>query len=256
MRLERLDVRVKIATFVAIMVALFVITHPVGNLILLSILLAALIASGTPMRGLWAMLQPLLLVFVLIVAVTMIASNQFTLAENSRVLFSFWGLQATLGGLLVGLNFVVRILLMVVATYAFTISTPIDDLLIVLSKVRAPYWLAILVTTALSFIPTMAHKKDLIVEAQRARGARVRDKGPVGQIVSFVPIMVPLITNSILLADNLAIAMTNRGYGATNSMTAMRDLRFHRSDLAVLGAVMAVLAAVLWMRYGLGYGVV
>ncbi len=256
MRLERLDVRVKIAAFVAIMVALFVVTDPLGNLALLALLLAALALARTPLRGLWAMVQPLLLVLVLIVAVTMFTSSQFTRPDLSGVLFTIWGLPATLGGLLVGLNFVVRILLMVVATYAFTISTPIDDLLAVMAQVHAPYWLAILVTTAISFIPTMARKKDLIVEAQRARGARVKDSGPVGQIVSFVPIMVPLITNSILLADNLAVAMTNRGYGATNSMTTMRDLRLRFSDLLVLAAVLLVLVAVLWLRFALGYGVI
>lgn len=256
MKLERLDVRIKIAAFVAIMIALFVITHPLGNAVLVILLLGALALAGTPLKGLWTMLEPLLIVLVLIVAVTMVASNQFTLAENAQVLFSFWGLDATLGGLLVGLNFVARILLMVVATYAFTISTPIDDLLVVLAKVRAPYWLSILLTTAISFIPTMVRKKDLIVEAQRARGARVKDSGPVGQIVAFVPIMVPLITNSILLADNLAVAMTNRGYGATNSMTAMRDLVFRPSDWGVLAAVFLVLFLVIWLRYGLGYGVV
>jgi energy-coupling factor transport system permease protein len=256
MRLERLDVRIKIAVFVAIMIALFLFTHPLGNLVLLALLVAALAAGRTPFHGLWAMLQPLLIVFVLIVAVTMFTSSQFTLAENAQVLFSLWGWPVTLGALLVGLNFVVRIVLMVVATYAFTISTPIDDLLLVMAKVHAPYWLAILVTTAISFIPTMVRKKDLIVEAQRARGARVKDSGPVGQIVAFVPIMVPLITNSILLADNLAIAMTNRGYGATNSMTAMRDLRFRPSDLLVLAVVLVILVGVIWVRLGLGYGVV
>jgi len=256
MRLEQLDVRVKIAAFAAIMVAMFVITDPLGNALLLALLLAALAAAGTPLKGLWAMVQPLLVVMALIVAVTMFTSTQFTRPGSATVLFELWGLQATLGGLLVGLNFVFRILLMVVATYAFTISTPIDDLLAVLAKVRAPYWLAILLTTAISFIPTMARKKDLIVEAQRARGARVKDSGPVGQILAFVPIMVPLITNSIMLADNLAVAMTNRGYGASNSMTAMRDLRFRPADLVVLGAVVALLAGVLWVRFGLGYGVV
>lgn len=256
MKLERLDVRTKVAAFVIIMIALFVITHPLGNLGLLIALLSALVAARTPLRGLWTMLQPLLLVLVLIVAVTMIASNQFTQPENARVLFSLWGLDATLGGLLVGLNFVVRILLMVVATYAFTVSTPVDDILEAMARIHAPYWLSILVTTAISFIPTMAAKKEMIVEAQRARGARVKDSGPIGQIVSFVPIMVPLITNSILLADNLAVAMTNRGYGASNSMTTMRDLRFARADVVVLAALLAVLAVVLWLRFGLGYGVV
>ena len=256
MRLERLDVRVKIVGFVAVMVAAFMITHPLGNLILVAVLLAALLAAGTPLQGAWRMLQPLLLLFVLIVAVAMVSSTQFTLVENSRVLFSLWGIQATLGGLLVGLNFVVRILAMVVATYAFTISTTIDDLLIVMSDLHFPYWLSILVTTAISFIPTLAHRKDLIIEAQRARGARVQDKGPIGQVVAVVPIMVPLITNSILIADNLAVAMTNRGYGANNSMTAMRDLNFRRSDALVLVGVASALLAVAWLRYGLGYGVV
>lgn len=256
MILERLDVRIKIAVFVAIMIALFVFTHPLGNLALLVILLAALIAVRTPMGGLWAMFEPLLIVFVLIVAVTMFTSSQYTLAQNAQVLFSVFGWPVTLGALLVGLNFVARILLMVVATYAFTVSTPIDDLLLVMSKVHAPYWLSILVTTALSFIPTMVRKKDLIVEAQRARGARIKDSGPVGQIVSFVPIMVPLITNSILLADNLAVAMTNRGYGATNSMTALRDLRFRPVDIVVLVVALIILVGVFWVRFGLGYGVV
>ncbi|MGV8908052.1 MAG: energy-coupling factor transporter transmembrane component T family protein [Propionicimonas sp.] len=256
MRLERLDVRVKIVSFIAVTTAVLMITHPLGNLILVIVLLAALRAAGTPLKGVWRMLQPLLLLFALIVAVAMVSSTQFTLVENTRVLFSLWGIRASLGGLLVGLNFVVRILAMVFATYAFTISTPIDDLLIVMSDLHFPYGLSILVTTAISFIPTLAHRKDLIIEAQRARGARVKDKGPIGQVVAVVPIMVPLITNSILIADNLAVAMTNRGYGANPSMTAMRDLTFRRSDALVLAAVTAVLLSVAWLRYGLGYGVV
>ncbi|HEY3409703.1 MAG TPA: energy-coupling factor transporter transmembrane component T [Propionicimonas sp.] len=256
MLLERLDVRVKLITFVAILTALFMITHPLGNLLLLAILLSALLASRTPLGGLWKMLQPLLMVFVLIVAVTTFTTTRFADSENARVLITFWGLQATLGGMLAGLSFVVRIVVMVVATYAFAISTPVDDLLVVLSKLHAPAWLLILVTTALSFIPTMARRKDLIVEAQRTRGARVKDTGPVGQLAAFVPIMVPLITNAILMADNLAVALTNRGYGAARTMTAMRDLAFRRSDAAVLAAVMLLLATAGWLRYGLGWGVV
>ncbi len=256
MLLERLDVRVKLATFVAIMAALFMVTHPLGNLVLLAVLLSGLLASRTPLEGVWPMLKPLLLVFVLIVAVTTVTATRFTQAENGRVLITFWGLQATLGGLLVGLNFVVRIVVMVVATYAFATSTPVDDLLAVLSALHAPAWLSILVTTALSFVPTMARRKDLIAEAQRARGARVTQTGPVGQVAAFIPIMVPLITNAILMADNLAVALTNRGYGAATTMTAMRDLTLRRSDALALVTVILLVSAAGWLRYGLGYGVV
>jgi energy-coupling factor transport system permease protein len=254
--LERLDVRVKLAAFGAIMAALFMVAHPGGNLLLLAVLVSALATCRTPLGGLQPMLRPLLPVFVLIVAVATVTTTRFGMVENSRVLFTVWGLQATLGGVLVGLTFVVRIVVMVVATYAFAISTPVDDLLIVLSRAHAPASLSILVTTALSLIPTMARRKDLIVEAQRARGAQVRATGPIGQVVAFGPILIPLITNAILMADNLAIALTNRGYGAASTMTPMRDLTFRRSDALVLAAVILLLAGTLWLRYGLGYGAV
>jgi energy-coupling factor transport system permease protein len=247
---------VKLATFAAIMITLFAITHPAGTLVVLALLGSALVASRTPLGGLWPMLQPLVLVFVLIVAVTAVTTPQVAHAENAAVLVDLWGLQATLGGLLGGLNFVVRIVVMVMATYAFVTSTPVDDLLIVLGRAHAPAWFSILVTTAISLIPTVARRRDLIVEAQRARGARVKDKGPVGQVVAFVPIMVPLITNAIVLADSLAIALTNRGYGGANSMTHMRDLTFRRTDAAVLLGVVSLFVAAIWLRFGLGYGVV
>jgi len=252
MRLERLDVRVKIASFVAVMVALFAITHPLGNGLLLLGMLLTLAAAGTPLRGLWAPLQPLLPLLLLIVAVTMVTSPR---AEYSRLLFAVGGVHATVGGLLVGLNLAMRILVMVVATYAFTISTPVDDLLAAMAQVHAPPWLSILVSTAISFIPTMTRVLDRIVEAQRARGARAGGRGPVGRVAALVPIMVPLITSSILLADNLAVAMTNRGYGARKSMTQLRDLSFRRSDLVVLAVVLVLLATILWLRYVRGYGV-
>lgn len=255
MRLERLDVRVKLAAFAAVLVAVFVLTDPLANLLLLGLLAGALGFAGMPVRGLWTMLQPLLVVMVLILAVTTLTSAQFSGDGLGQVLFSGWGLSATVGGLLVGVNFVLRIVVMVTATYAFTVSTSTDDLLLVLSRLRAPYWLSILLTTALSFLPTVARRKDLIVEAQRARGAPVKDTGPIGQLLAVVPIMVPLITTSIMLADNLAVAMTNRGYGATNAMTAMHDLRLRTADAWVLVAVVMLLAAVLSLRFGLGWGV-
>lgn len=256
MRLERLDVRVKIASLAIITVALFVIANPMANLVVLGVLLLALGFAGMPLRGLWRALQPLLLLLALIVVVTMFTGSPFASGGDGQVLFSVWGLDATRGGLVVGLNLVARILVMVVAGYAFTVSTPIDDLLVALARVHAPVWLSILVTTALAFIPTLVARKDQIVEAQRARGARVGTTGPIGQLVSFVPIMVPLITNSILLADNLAVAMTSRGYGANATMTMLRDLRFRPSDLVVLAALVAALAVICWLRYGPGHGVV
>jgi len=236
--LEWLDVRTKTLVFGVVLVAVFVFSDPLYNFALFALLLTAALAARTPLKGLRTMMQPLIPLFLLIAVLTMFTrgGQQFVHPQNEELLFAMGPLDATLGGLLTGLNFVMRILLMVLATYLFTAFTPIDDIILAMNKVHAPYWLSILVTTAISFIPTMDHKRALIVEAQRARGAQARRSGMLGQLMSFVPIMVPLMTNSLIMADNLAIAMTNRGYGARPSITTLRDLRFQARD----GYVMAV----------------
>ena len=162
---------------------------------------------------------------------------------------------ATSGGLILGINFLLRIMLMISVTYIFISSTAIDDILLMMSQLKAPYWLSILITTAISFIPTMNHKKDLIFQAQKSRGATVNQNGVFGQLLSFVPIMVPLITNSILMANNLAIAMTNRGYGATSQMTMMKDLAFTRTDKVLLVLTVLIFTGAVFLRFPLNYGV-
>jgi energy-coupling factor transport system permease protein len=146
-------------------------------------------------------------------------------------------------------------MLMISVTYIFISSTAIDDILLLMSEMKAPYWLSILITTAISFIPTMNHKKDLIFQAQKSRGATVNQKGVFGQLLSFVPIMVPLITNSILMANNLAIAMTNRGYGATSQMTMMKDLSFSRVDKVLLVLILLIFIGAVILRFPFKYGV-
>lgn len=254
MSLAELDVRVKLVAFLAIMVAVLLISHPLGSALLLVAVMLAVTLGGAPLRGWWRMMQPLVVVFVFIVPFAAFTTRQFGNPELSRSLLGIGVLQATPGGLLVGVNFVLRITLMVLVTHAFIVSTTVDDLLAALSALHAPYWLAILVTTALGLIPILVRKKDQIAQAQAARGTQIR-KGPVGRIVGFIPLMVPLLTGTILLAEGLAVAMTNRGYGATNAMTPMRELRCRASDWLVLAASIGMLGLVVWLRYGLGHGV-
>lgn len=254
MRLHRLDLRVKLAALLAVVVAVFVLGHPLGNAVLAAVLFGVLAAAGLPMRGMWTMLRPLWPVFLLIVVVAALTGGAFVRPEHAQVLFSLWGMDVTVGGLLVGLNFVARIVVMVIATYAFTASTSTDDLLLVLSQLRVPTGVSLVIALAISFIPAMVTTKDQIVAAQQARGVRPTER--FGRIAGFVPVMVPLITNAILLANRLGVTVVSRGFGAHRTMTAMSQSRLRTADLVVLGLVLLVLAGVLWLRFGLGHGVV
>lgn len=253
-RLSRLDVRAKTLAF-ALLVAMFlVVDDPVWNSLLLAGLLGCLAGCRAPLRGTMDALRPLLALFALVIVFALFGPARFHHPEHHSVLFSLWGLQATTGGLLVGIDFVLRIVALVVLTAAYVDATPADELLLGLDWAHAPTWLGVLLSTAIAFVPTMTRTKDLILDAQRARGADVRRRGPFGAILSFVPIMIPLLTSAILMATTLSVALTNRGYGASGRMTALRELHWNRSD--TMACLVSVLCCALWLyaRFGLGMG--
>ena len=124
------------------------------------------------------------------------------------------------------------------------------------NKVKVSYELSIVITTAISFVPTMMQKKDMIFQAQRARGAGISQNGMLNQLKAFVPIMIPLVTNSILMANNLAISMTNRGYGANKSWTNLTDHPGCGVDYMVMAVAVVITAAACYLRFGLQLGLI
>ncbi|MEA4812320.1 MAG: energy-coupling factor transporter transmembrane component T [Anaerolineaceae bacterium] len=253
-----LDVRLKVLFFIVMVVLVFFFNNPFYNLGLLAVLVAVMLWGKLPLSGFWGMMKPMLPVFIIILVFTLF-TKPYGLPQkySEQVLFHLLPgnkMPATFGSLMLGINFLLRIMMMIAITYIFISSTPIDDILLLMNQLKAPYSLSILITTAITFIPTMNHKKDLIYQAQRSRGATINQKGIFGQLQSFVPIMVPLITNSILMANNLAIAMTNRGYGASSQMTMMKDLRFSGKDKVLLALTIFLFIAALILRFGLRHG--
>jgi energy-coupling factor transport system permease protein len=259
--LHRFDVRTKLIVFVAAMVLIFLFDDPLYNAAVALLLVAAVVPSRVPLRGVIGAMKPLVAIFVIVIAMTCFTApvGGFRTEAARTVLFYLLPGQrvpATLGGLLIGTTYLLRIFIMVFATTVFTLTTPVDDILQFMNKAKAPYEMSIIVTTAISFIPTMMTKKDLIFQAQRARGARITGKGVFGQLKAYAPIMIPLIINSILLANNLSVAMLNRGYGANKSWTELKDIRMGRRDYAVVAAVLALVGAGIYLKAGLGRGTI
>ena len=259
--LHRLDIRTKLLAFLCLIVMVFLFNSPLFNLIIAVVLLALVLPAKLELKGILGAIKPLVAIFVIIIVMTCFTSQPDKFVnDSSRYVFFYLlpgqRIPATLGGLYIGLTFLLRIFLMVFATGVFTITTPIDDILQLFNKMKAPYELSIVVTTAISFVPTMTAKKDMIFQAQKARGAGISKKGIIKQLQAYVPIMVPLITNAILMANNLAISMMNRGYGASKSWTSLHDIQMHGRDFAVMFFSMLILAASIYMRFGMNWGVV
>jgi energy-coupling factor transporter transmembrane protein EcfT len=135
---------------------------------------------------------------------------------------------------------------MVLASTIITFSTPIEDILQLLKKMKLPHQLAFVITTGLRFIPTMQKKAEMIKEAQQARGADIGSGGLISGIKSYIPILIPMIVDSLRMSDNLAVAMLNRGFGAMKTTTNLYEIKMKMKDYLICTAEIILIAAVLW----------
>jgi energy-coupling factor transport system permease protein len=182
-----------------------------------------------------------------IVALTVVFQVLFS--REGDTLFE-WGLiQVHTGGLRLGFFLALRILLLVGVAGLLTATTApvaltdgIEDLLSPLKKVRFPaHEVAMMMTIALRFIPTLGDEAEKIKGAQAARGADFSEGGPVRRARSVIPVLVPLTVGAFRRADELAEAMESRGYKGGEGRTRYRELRFRTRDAVALASTVLVL---------------
>jgi energy-coupling factor transporter transmembrane protein EcfT len=256
--LHRLDVRAKLLLFALAVAATFLFGHWLPNLLMTLVALGLLLASGARWREIGRLVAPLGFVLVFIVAFAAFGYNADGAADPAHrvvllALLPGGGLPLTVGGLYYGLSLGLRILTMVMLTTLLLRCTPIEHFVAAMREARVPHPIVFIVMTALRFIPTMQHRADQVLDAQRARGAKVDRGGLIGRVRAYIPIMVPLITSGVRMSEDLAAAMLNRGYGATRCPTALLELHAARRDAVAASAGVLVLAALVVLRV-LGWG--
>lgn len=250
--LHRLDVRTKMALFAVTIVLTFLYASPVPNAGLAVAAVTGLVAVGIPLREVRKLFGPLAFVVVLIVLFAALGRGPASFdGDAARVLVHLWpggGLPITVGGLLEGIGLGLRIVTMVSVTALFLVTTPIDDVVAVLRLLRVPFPIVFILVTAMRFVATMQHRADQILDAQRARGARVDGGGLVGTVRAYTTIMVPLFSSGIRTSEELAAAMLSRGYGVTRHPTPLFELRAAPRDAVAAVAAVAVLVGAFVLR--------
>lgn len=257
---HHLDIRTKILGFVGIVVLTFLFADPLyGLLIALSISVLAF-ALKLPAKKIKNLLIPLIPLFICIILMTGFAytPNRFQLTTSRAILiYALPGqrLGISIGGIMLGMTFLIRLYIMVLASAILMFISTIHDLIQFFQKLKIPYQISFMITTAIRFIPTIDRKRILILDAQKARGANFNEKGLFGQFKVYIPVMVPLIINSILMADTLAIAMLNRGFGYAKTWTNLQELSFTSKDYWAIFLILLLIGLGLYIRIGLHQGV-
>ncbi len=251
--LHRLDVRTKLIGFLAIVIAVFLFSNPLYNLpvLLLCLILAFLIRMSVQrLKSALITLGPILLLIVLLSSISY-DPDSFQKPLSKIVLFSFLPgdlLSCTVGGIFWGLSLSLRIFTMVLASTLLTYTTPIDDFLQVLRMMRISYKIAFIITTGIRFIPTMEKKAQQIIEAQRTRGAKFHDQNFIRRIKAYIPVMVPMIVESLRMSENLAMAMLNRGFGVTPNWTVMQEIKVKPVDIMATIFLVMVMAGLFYVK--------
>ena len=217
---HRLDPRVKLILTILFIVAVFMSHSFVGYILLLGFLIFACKVSNVPFRFLLKGLRPLRMIIVL----TFLQALFYSL----RLAFLVAGTS-----------------LLTLTTSPIALSDGIEKLLSPLRKIHFPaHELAMMMTIALRFIPTLLEETDKIMKAQMARGADFESGNLLVRAKAMVPLLVPLFVSAFRRAGDLAMAMESRCYHGGEGRTRLRVLKTTKNDWIAL-AVVALLVVLI-----------
>ena len=248
--IHRLDPRTKLIATVALIVAVFMAKGFSGLLLIAAFVFACTLLSGIKFKFLFKGLKPILFIIIF----TFVLNLFFQSSGRTLVEFAF--IRITTGGLRNALFMALRLIMLVVSSQLLTLTTsPIaltDGLETLFSPLRVIHFpaheIAMMMSIALRFIPTLMDEADKIKKAQMARGADFESGNLIKRAKSMVPLLVPLFVGAFRRADDLALAMDARCYRGGAGRTRMNQLRFGRIDLLAALVVAALLAAVILLN--------
>lgn len=246
---HRLDPRTKLLLTVVYIVALFLCKWFVSYGVMLLFLAAAVALSRIGLKSLFRGLKPLLIIILF----TAVINLFFT---DGEPLIEFWRIRITREGVLGAFFLVLRIMLLVMGTFLLTYTTSpialtdgLESLLNPLKKLRFPvHELAMMMSIALRFIPTLIEETDKIISAQKARGADFESGNLFRRAKALVPVLVPLFISAFRRADELATAMECRCYHGGDGRTKLKVLHFRPSDIVAFLIGAAILGGVIVLR--------
>ncbi len=245
--IHKLDPRFKIIITLLYIIMLFSGGNYVCLIVGAVFTFGAVILSRIPVKMFWKSVKPLL-PFLLITAVL-----NLLLMNTGDVIWKWKFLKITESGLNTSLFMVIRIVLLIMGsslltytTSPITLTDAIERLLSPLRKVKFPvHELAMMMSIALRFIPTLIEETDKIMSAQKARGAEIDTGNFTTRAKNLISILVPLFISAFRRADELATAMECRCYHGGEGRTRLRQLKSAPRDYIALAITVIFLAGVI-----------
>ncbi len=244
--IHRMDPRMKLILTIVYIVGVFMVGNLPGYLLALGFLYLVVRISGIRFKYLLKGLRPLRFIIVF----TFVLNVLFVQGETPIFTLGFFTL--TREALHNAVFFALRLVFLVMGTSVLTLTTSpmqltdgLERLMRPLQKFHFPaHELAMMMTIALRFIPTLLEETDKIQKAQMARGADFETGNLINRAKAMIPLLVPLFVSAFRRANDLAMAMEARCYRGGDHRTRLRELQYTRLDLYAALATAAYVAVV------------
>lgn len=234
-RIHVLDPRLKLILSFVYIGLLFYFTS-LSSISLITLFLCIVIyMSKVPFKYILRGIRPVFYIIIFTVIINLFMTG-------GTEIFRFYFIRLTWEGLIRSFFMGLRLILLIVGASLLTYTTSplmltdgIEELLKPLSKIKVPaHEIAMMMSIALRFIPTLVEESDKLIKAQMARGANFDSRNIFRRARMFMPLIVPLFVNSLKRADDLAIAMEARCYRGAEGRTRYKKLKYAAGDLYAL----------------------
>ena len=249
--LHKTDPRFKIVILILLIVFIFLAKNAFSLGFAAAAMAAVMLISRVPLRLYLKNMKAILPVLLFTAVINLFYG------DGGRVLFSVWKLTVNTEGVYRAVFMAVRIILLILISSALTYTTTPNDLTDAIESLLSPlkyvglksavHTLAMMMTIALRFIPTLIEETDKIMSAQKARGASLDTGGLVKKAKALIPVLIPLFVSAFKRANELALAMECRCYKGGEGRTRMKQLKFGARDIiaTVIMAAMITLTVLM-----------
>lgn len=256
--IHRLDPRIKILLTIVYIVMIFLIDTFSGYGILALFLLSVILLSRIPVMQILKSIKTIAFLLVFSSALNIFFNHDGT------ILVDWWIFKISDGGLIFAAKMAIRLTSLIIGTSLLTLTTNpteltdgFESLLRPLKIIKVPvHDIALTMSIALRFIPTLMEETEKIMKAQKARGASFSEGGIIKRAKALLPILIPLFVSSLRRADELALALDSRCYNATKKRTKYKILKLRLRDYAAILLTFGMLAFfIVWSINPLLFGI-
>ena len=244
--IHRMDPRMKLILTIVYIIGVFMVANLPGYLLALAFLYMVVRIAGISFKFIAKGVKPLKFIIIF----TFVLNLFFVQGETVLFDLGFWAL--TKEALQNAIYFALRLVFLVMGTSVLTLTTSpvqltdgLERLMRPLQKFHFPaHELAMMMTIALRFIPTLLEETDKIQKAQMARGADFESGNLIARAKAMIPLLVPLFVSAFRRANDLAMAMEARCYRGGDHRTRLRELKYTKLDVIALLCMAAFIAII------------